>query len=77
VREYEARLESPFTEEELPNLDPAREARELLRERYSPEWVLPTFQIGAQARAEGKARLREPWAVYMDILKEQKARGER
>lgn len=70
VSEFDAQLESPFAEEELPDLDPGRTIREALREHIKVEWPEPGFRVGLAARAEGIATLRQPWASYWEELQE-------
>ncbi|KAB2887706.1 MAG: hypothetical protein F9K40_21135 [Kofleriaceae bacterium] len=74
VSEFEGRFESPF--DELPDLDPAREVREALRQRIVIEWIDSPFRQGVSARAAGKAIMREPWPAHLEAVQElKKARG--
>lgn len=65
VAEWDKRYESPF--EELPDMDPAREVRELMRTNHAIiEWVPMGYRDGAAAIAEGKARYRLAWPEALE-----------
>jgi hypothetical protein len=76
VAEWEKRYESPF--EELPDMDPAREVRELMRTNHAIiEWAALGYLGGAEAIAEGKARYRLAWPEALEKRRavEQKKTG--
>lgn len=66
VAEFGPRYESPF--DELPDMDPCREAREVMSKKVEIEWTENTLRLAAMARAEGKALLRESWPAYVEAI---------
>ncbi|HUQ04380.1 MAG TPA: hypothetical protein VM261_17895 [Kofleriaceae bacterium] len=76
VTEYEKRMESPFSEEDLPSLDALREVREALRERLAVEWTEPALPSAVRARVAGSAILKQPWSVLWEAVEQlKKERG--
>lgn len=68
VAEWDKRYESPF--DELPEMDPAREVRELMRTNHTAiEWVSPGMVAGKAVIAEGKERYRLAWPEAVEKRK--------
>ncbi len=66
ITDFELRLESPF--DDLPDLDPLKESREIMRARIAIEWAEPLFPQGVEARAVGRRLMRAPWSEHLAVV---------
>lgn len=77
VNDYTLRFESPFSDVEMPDLDPAARVRAALREHPTITWLGRPMDILDEVRVELREILDVPWPLQVETAKAVREEGRR